>query len=310
MNFTRFRLKDVRNYYERICKAVQVLLDKRHEDDCQREWVAFIVEKMIMNGLFPSLKRPVTVSFFKVVDYSNGTKNSALNWSSILQNGIWTSQLSIVCSLLSSIYSPEDSYDTSIATQRLVEDGCRSLSSVLVSFVSNSEDSASILECALTRFKWDVFLGRTLIVWLGFLNHHKLCEELFIKLLAIWTSTDHIEHSLIRQHQGIFFLILLATIDVFSRVIDINFVLPRSQSRMVSVSYAGSKLPRFYCECRQIYLPSRQGRSMLRIICSRSSCPMFRATIIFRNLGGRRARSPVGQISEKVDGHSTTERPF
>jgi telomere length regulation protein len=196
----------LRNYFRQLCRAAHKLLIQGFRTDDDLEWFLFLFEKMILNGFFPSSRFQLgSVSYFEVNRPSQSPVHAKATWNEILQKSTWSSQQAIINSLLASISIPEDAYDSSDDSNiLLVEGGCH-LASVLEACVSNENMLIDHLGRSLAKFSWDVFLGRVVITWLSHARDSRasnVLDGLFEELLAIWTTKEHIEHSLISQHQG------------------------------------------------------------------------------------------------------------
>jgi telomere length regulation protein len=192
---------------------------------------------MILNGLFPSsnIQSSTVVSYFSVNRQLYPSGHVVTAWGKILQQSTWTNRQSIVSSLFAAIKLPDDVYDTSTEADVLIDQGGRQVFAVLNNLAIQGE-LADQLERTLARFSWNIFLGRVTLAWL---NHSmqdgtrnlKVWDGLFDKLLGTWTSKEHIEHSLISQHQGNLAYFICRISNTIDRVINFDSPLPLLQGR-------------------------------------------------------------------------------
>jgi hypothetical protein len=111
-----------------------------------------------------------------------------------------------VSSLISSIRCPENPFDISEGTNYIVQEGIERLGSVLNDFSTKGNEISTHLYLSLKRFNWNIFWGRVTNLWLVTrleldVQSVTRYNQLFDQLLEIWTSKEHIEHSLLLQHQ-------------------------------------------------------------------------------------------------------------
>lgn len=196
--------------------------------------LTLLVTKMINIGLFPSTSTlaPSQTSFFAVTLSTIRTRFETLSGTHLeayskLWIDLWDS---LPITLLSTVYTSlftnlsliPDSFDTSSECRGLVKREARFVSR-LFGFLEDEEDERwqSATSVLLTR-TWDITIARILVTWAAISDENgedigilftlfrltyfaaippKAVETLLSKVTSIWSTTEHIKHSLLPQHQ-------------------------------------------------------------------------------------------------------------
>lgn len=194
-----------------------------------------LVTKMINVGLFLStaILAPSQTSFFAMTLSTIRTRFQTLSGNHLeIYSKLWIDVWeSLPITLLSTVYTSlftnltliPDGFDTSSECRGLVKREARFVSR-LIGFLEDDGDEKwqSITSVLLTR-KWDITIARILVTWAAISDEngesstsffHTVCrlthlsaippkgvETLLTKVMSVWSSSEHIKHSLLPQHQ-------------------------------------------------------------------------------------------------------------
>ncbi|KAI5120573.1 hypothetical protein M0805_002523 [Coniferiporia weirii] len=214
-------------YYNALCIRFESLISSYSqppEADITAS-LSFVITKMINIGLFPnsSMFAPSQPSFCLVTLPVIRTRLSTLAgerqttyselWTDLFRSlppGLFTKALVSFFSHLADL--PGD-FGTSSEARGLMKREGRLLSRIFGSLEGEEDEKWLSVSTVLLTRSWSVAKARTLVCWAAISDENAIppraLETLIPSIMEVWSSTEHIKHSLLSHHQYLTTLLLL-----------------------------------------------------------------------------------------------------
>ncbi|THU99329.1 hypothetical protein K435DRAFT_659186 [Dendrothele bispora CBS 962.96] len=213
-------LLEHKSYFTCLCIRSETLIWSSRSSIDHVPSIAHLINKLARLGMFPfrpSLSwaqpsffesvSPVMKSRFKGAD----SQTYSAIWSSILQELPSSLVLQVVLkSFFATLKVPDSVLDSSPHTRALVKEEAM-FAYHFCSFSSDPQEIWDSVSSVILGQDWNEGYSRLFICWLAICerNLHAVLSLLFEDVLSVWSSPDHIKHSLLARHRYITSLLLL-----------------------------------------------------------------------------------------------------
>ncbi|KAH8111965.1 telomere length regulation protein-domain-containing protein [Phellopilus nigrolimitatus] len=216
-----------REFYNFLCSRVEILVSSfsRTPDSEISSSLSFLISKMINVGMFPStpMIAPSQSSFFSATLPTIRSRLATLSaegqsiyteiWTDLfmaLPSGLFSKALT---SLFAHISDLPDNLDTSHEARGLMKREGRLISQILGNLEGDEDEKWLAVSSVLLMRCWDISKARILVCWVTLSEANavppRALETLLSQIMDVWSSTEHVKHSLLSHHQYLTTLLLL-----------------------------------------------------------------------------------------------------